>query len=725
MLNSLRTLPVNNKYVLLAILLFVYLGIGAFYAGGHFLSNISSAVPRTPSGGGDTPQFMLPGDHFEQLYRYSLPRHNIEKSRPLYESGYQYNFDSKGEAFSEGWVFFPFSLLHSVLATIFGDITSYNLISLISFPLVGGAMFLLVFWLTRSYPAALLSSLVLALLPHRTSFLFSEMVYGVDLMWPPLIVLFFEKSLRTLASRYILVFGVCLLLYATSNVQAFYLFSLFSLPYFAGRSIQVFVQPDFPVASKLRAVGLVCLALLPVLLYLLYVGDLLDASGLSSGQNYIETQFYSPSPVNAAQVWSGNEKSVYLGWSILATAFLLIIFVVVGRLRGSDLKLQRSEATILVLSGVVFVISYLFCFGPNLDSILNVKIFRWYFDHIPGANAIRTPGRLMGTAGFYFALFFGFIVYLSITMWKSKNSNQSFWVWVTTVMVAAAIIFDYSYTRPLMVKLEEHNEAYEKIRGAEGIIYTIPTQLEAAHHFNATFLYYAQKYDLRMFTGHSSMYPKEWNYVIRDFLPVNRGRFDRGMMERFKARGITHLVAHATSFQPNVGPLVIWRLKESPYLNFISEANGVYVFYVDVNASGGTQSVDFKRLLTNVQPTAQDLGKFLFLDGWYSREVYPNQRPFRWMHGTNANGVIFAGEARPKTMEFVFSCPTQGLVTSINGIIVQNDPIDLGRSSKKQVINLQKYGKSHFYVEFFTPQIFKSPPDIREFGCAIGNVSVR
>jgi hypothetical protein len=723
MLNNLRSL-FFSKYVLVVTLLLIYLGIGAFYAGGLFLSNISTAVPRHPSGGSEASHFMLPGDHFEQLYRYSLPKHNLEKNRPLYESGYQYNFTSKGEAFSEGWIFFPFSLLHLVLATIFGHVASYNLIALMSFPLVGGAMYLLVFWLIRSHPAALLSSLVLALLPHRTSFLFSEMVYGVDLMWPPLIVLFFEKSIRTLALRYILVFGVCLLLYATSNFQAFYLFSLFSLPYFAGRSIQVLMEPGFPMASKLRAVGLVLLALLPVLLYLHYIGNLLSMSGLSSGQNYIETQFHSPLPDNMFQVWSGNEKSVYLGWVFLTVPIFLIVFGVALSLRKVSINLSRSDITIFILSGVVFVISYLFCFGPNLDSILNVKMYHWYFDHIPGANSTRTPGRLMNTAGFYFALFFGFLVHLLISMWKSKSAKRSFWVWGITVTVAILIIFDYNYTRPLMVRLETNNDAYETIRGAKGIIYTIPNQVEATHYFNATFLYYAQKYDLRLFTGHSSMYPKEWNRIIRDFLPVNKGRFDREMMERFKGRGITHLVAHATGFEPNVDPWVIMRLKQSPYLNLIAEANGVYVFHVDVDASG-KQGLDIERLVAGIQLTGKSLGKFHFLDGWYPREAYPSQRPFRWMHGINANGVIIAGKSLLHTMEFAYRCPLQGLGITINGIAVQPEPANLGEGWKKQVIDLTKYGKTYFYVEFFTPKIFKSSPDIRDFGCLIGDISVR
>lgn len=723
MLNILRRVPLS-KLLLAATLLFFYLGIGAFYAGERFFINISSAIPTQPSGGGDVPHFMLCGDHFQQLYRYSLPWHNLKNGRTLYESGYQYNFSSDRKPFSEGWMFFPFSLLHLVLATVFGDVASYNLVALFSFPLVGGAMFLLVFWLTRSHPAALLSSLTLALLPHRTSFLFGEMVYGVDLMWPPLIVLFFEKTLRNLSPLNILVFGLCLFLYTTSNFQAFFLFALFSLPYFVGRSIQVSVQSGFSLVDKFRAVVFTLIVLLPSVLYLLYIGNLIGSSGLSSGQNYGETQFYSPLPSNVIQVWSGNEKSIYIGLPLLIAAFLIIILCGRRCLKPFSHKLQRPKSSILVLSGAVFVISYLFCFGPNLDEILNVKIYRWYFEHIPGANSIRTPGRLMGTAGFYFSLFFGLTVYKSIAVWERQKPYKSFIVFVITGIITMLIITNYRYTRPVMVKVDPHNEAYEKIRGTQGIIYTIPTQPEAGSHLNGTFLYYAQKYDLRMFTGHSSIYPKEWKSIIHEFLPINRGSFNREMMARFKARGITHLVAHTTKFEPSVSGVVIARLKQSPYLDLIAEANGVNVFRVVVDAYG-PQSLDVKRVCEDVDLTERDIGKFHFLEGWYLRESYPSQIPFRWMHGKYANGLLLVGTSPIQAIEFLYRCPRKGLTLRINGISVQNDPVDSGGGWKKHVIALPQDGQKCFYVEFFTTEIHKSPPDRREFGCQIGDVFVR
>lgn len=712
----------RKPWTVVILVISLHFSLGAYFAGDQFLRNLTTAIPTMPIGGNGGSQFMVPGDHFEQFYRYSLPRHNIEGNKSIYESGYQYNLSADTPAFSEGWVFFPFSMLNAGLSFFVGDIASYNLIALLSFPLVGGAMYWLVFFLIRSHPAALLSSLLLALLPHRTSFLFGEMVYGVDLMWPPLIVLAFEHAIRTFQMRYAALFGVVLFFYATSNFQAFYLFSVFSLPYFAFRAFQTAKQEWVPITNKIRQSLAILVSMLPALLYLLWIRSLLSASGLSSGQGYAETTLYSPTLQNAISVWSGNEKTIYLGWPLFLVLVLLLTIGASGYLRRTTSDLAIPERSVFILAGLIFAISYLFCFGPNLDTMLNINIYRWYFDHFPGANSTRTPGRLMNTVGFYFALFFGLFVHLTITRWKNPRVYRRL-IWPLTLIIAFAIVYNYHYTKPLLVKLDPHNAAYESIRGTPGIVYTVPTQVEAPHYFNATFLYYAQKYDLHIFSGHSSMYPKEWDRIIGDFLPINDGLFNNDMMKRFKDRGITHLVVHTTTFEPNVPSSVLKMLKQSPYLHQVSEADGITVFSIDYEAAG-KQVIRPNKLLKSVQLRTEDYGKFIFSDGWYAKEAYPGQRPFRWMHGTEASGVIYPGNIQLNTAEFVYWCPLNDLSIIINNRKITSVSKDLGDGWRKMIVKLTHYGKGPFIFELYTPKLFKSPPDIREFGCQIGDVTI-
>lgn len=667
--------------------------------------------------------YMLPGDHFEQLYRYSLPRYNLLRGVSPYDSGYQYNLSKDGPAFSEGWVFFPFSIIHAAFATVLGDVAAYNVIALFSFPLVGGAMYLLIFTLTASHAASLLSSLLLALLPHRTSFLFGEMAYGVDLVWPPLIVFAFEQLARTLQKRYIFAFGVCLFLYSTSNFQGFYLFSVFSAPYFFVRSVQVFSEANFQLRKKVETASLVVLSLAPALVYLLFIRNLLGISGLSTGQSYSETRFYSPLPINAVQVWSGNEKTVYLGWPLFGVMAFFLVIGISGFLRSAREVLSSSNRAVFVLAGLVFIISYAFCFGPNLDSMLGVKIYHLYFKLVPGANGTRTPGRLMNTAGFFFALLFGMQAHVLIATWETKAKTRCRRVWIGTLLATIVIISGYHYTNPLMVKLEAHNEAYEKIKNTSGVVYSIPTQIEAPHYFNATFMYYAQKYNLKMFVGHSSMYPREWDQIISSFLPINLGRFDRAMMERFKERGITHLVAHATDFEPNVNSMVIARLYQSPFLRPIGEEAGVHVFEVNFDATGD-QMLNPEKLLSMLKDA--DFGKLHLSEGWHARETYPGQRSFRWMDGQRADAWAFQRRDFDfSSIEFAYQCPLQELEVSINGKRIVADPLSLEGRWKKFIVNLGPYPERYIHLEFFTSEVYNSPPDVRNFGCQIGDIIIR
>lgn len=196
------------------------------------------------------------------------------------------------------------------------------------------------------------------------------------------------------------------------------------------------------------------------------------------------------------------------------------------------------------------------------------------------------------------------------------------------------------------------------------------------------------------------------------------------MMERFKLRGITHLAVHATSFEPSVSPIVLARLKQSPYLQLLAEDGGVNIFEVDYSATG-EQAFEPSRLLSTVQLRSEDYGKFMYLDGWYGREVYPDQRPFRWMHGVQANGVVFSGEKALSSVRLAYSCPLEGLTVMVNGRKVMRDAENLEGGWKQMTINLPEYGDESYLFEFITPKLFKAPPDTRDFGCMIGDIDIR
>jgi hypothetical protein len=193
------------------------------------------------------------------------------------------------------------------------------------------------------------------------------------------------------------------------------------------------------------------------------------------------------------------------------------------------------------------------------------------------------------------------------------------------------------------------------------------------------------------------------------------------MMERFKARGITHLVAHQTEFEPKVTPFVVARLMQSPYLEPLGSANGVHAFRVKFDAVG-EQSFDAGRFVAAAKPDAREQGKFSYFEGWYEREVYPGEKPFRWMRGTHSSGVVYGA----KELEFSFRCPLQAL-----GLFINGKPVKEGLSKaapggwQTYAIDLARYGDGSYYVEFTTSAVFKVANDVRDFGCMVTDVVIR
>jgi hypothetical protein len=367
------------------------------------------------------------------------------------------------------------------------------------------------------------------------------------------------------------------------------------------------------------------------------------------------------------------------------------------------------------------VVSFLFCFGPNLDSATGLPLYRAFFDYVPGGNATRTPGRLMGTAGFHFALALGLFVAFALREARARPA----WQWAVAAVAGAVVIWDYDYVRPNMVALERHNAAYERIRGAPGIVHAIPIQREAPHYHNATYLYYAQKYDLRMVAGHSSIYPREWDTIAPRLLPVNAGRFGREEAEIFAQRGIRHLVAHATPFEPHVNAFTVPRLRQSPYLREVASDQGIHVFEVlPAGGAPGERRPEEAGVASGVVLKPSDLKRFHFGEGWYEREEYPGQPGFRWMDGTRADGFVVLGDdPRDHTLRFRYKCPLEDLKVTVAG--AASVAVRAGEGGWKSVqAVLPAAPRAIHRLELATPTLYEVPTDKRRFGCMVGDLEL-
>jgi hypothetical protein len=707
---------IYNKLHLSAFVIFL-LAVAIFYSGFDFISNFSSGIAAGATGGGI--HKMMPGDHHEQFYRYSLFSTNILRGNWPYYTGYQFASCN----FTEGLIFFPFTVIAGCLALIFGNIVAYNLMVILSFISVGLAGYAMVKKFTKSPIAGMVAGTFLATVPFRTSFLYGQMVFGVDIVLFPLFIYFVECAKESNRSIHFFIVGLVAFLITTANFQLCYWFAIIFFPYFIYVTLS-YISANKPLClGKFKSTIWVIPGLTGAAVYLIYIYTLMKGSALGGGQNFDETLFYTPDFKQLFSKYSGNEKNVYLGFS----AVFVFAWIFARALFGFGFAGIKREFY-MPLFFLIFCIGMFFTFGPKIDSILNISIYRWLFEHVPGFSGTRTPGRIMGINIVAFSIILGFFV-ANFNMVIAKIINKKY-VTILSMLLMGVIVLDFKVINPIINTFDENNKSYLSISGTSSKVLPIPFQLISADYRNSTFLTYALKYNIRILSGHSSIYPSKMDEIARKLFSINDGNFTKNQWEWLKSNNYGYLVAHDTEWLPNVSKTALASLYISPYLEFLSSDNGVHLFRIissevtDVVNKG----IDFKKWASKIislQSANTSLDPIIFASGWYSREVYPNQKPFRWMQGTESIIAIPINKNQ-YTINFEYNSPySEKLIVNVHGahhVLVDKN---IGNGWSKITLKLSDPQQSVVFIQLNASQLFKAPPDIREFGVQVSDISIQ
>ncbi|MEQ1573416.1 MAG: discoidin domain-containing protein [Vicinamibacterales bacterium] len=103
-------------------------------------------------------------------------------------------------------------------------LVTYNLITLLTFPLSGAAMYLLVYRLTRSAPGALIAGLAFGFAPFRISQL--PHIQMLAAFWAPLALLGLHAFLESRKARWLVLYGAAWTLQSMANGYALVFFSV-------------------------------------------------------------------------------------------------------------------------------------------------------------------------------------------------------------------------------------------------------------------------------------------------------------------------------------------------------------------------------------------------------------------------------------------------------------------------------------------------------------------
>ena len=295
----------------------------------------------------------------------------------------------------------------------------YNLFWLFSFFLAAYGMYLLVYYLTRNYYAALIAGVIFAFSPFHFAQAVSTNIGTMNYQWIPFFVLFMIKFFRGLRLRDFLKMLFFLVLIAATEHQllAFTLvFTLIFVIAFLIKNYSIFAKPKF------WAYALVGVAVLLLAIKLLF-GGLLDVA--NSQENYLDPgsdqvkrysadaiEIFIPSAFHPflgekynylrenTEANSLGRQSIYLGYAVV----LLALISLLGFRKRFGIK-------IFFFAAAVFFI--FLSFGPYLHwkGEINENIwmpYKFLYEKIPYWYIIRTVNRIYVIALFCLAVSAGF-----------------------------------------------------------------------------------------------------------------------------------------------------------------------------------------------------------------------------------------------------------------------------------------------------------------------------
>lgn len=210
-----------------------------------------------------------PGDNFEYLYKLWWFKDAL--------------FDLKVTPLVDPSIFYPFGydlalteltlsnvILALPLVILFGEVVAYNLTMLLSFPLSGLAMYLLVLHYTRSKTAGCIAGVIFAFCPFRMLHLGVGHLPLIATQWLPLLFLYLDRMVERQGKRDALMAGIFYSFGALSAWYYAYMFAMAGILYvlLKGRPWRKHLrQPGF--LSCVVVFALVCMVLVgPVLLHM-------------------------------------------------------------------------------------------------------------------------------------------------------------------------------------------------------------------------------------------------------------------------------------------------------------------------------------------------------------------------------------------------------------------------------------------------------------------------
>lgn len=572
-------------------------------------AHLSSGIPSTAQNTGkETVRYMVPGDHLQLLYHFRLAGDMATRRIPLFCNLYEFNSSSDADRREPGSYYFPFSLIHALLAGAGGQAFGWNMTGLVAL----FATLIFTWLLTRRYVpgahAAAAVSIVCIMLPYRWVMLMGGSPTGFAMALVPIMLLGLDLAVREGKPWGGVLAGAAVLLAYCSDLHVFF-FSVLALPgwcviaFTAGRhgvrglcseSENGRVPPPATDGSSTSHYVRMALALLPAALLVLCAYGLsrttareLAGATMAGGWTPGQVAPYSPQPAELI-TWSGAPPvgSIYVGYVatiLVAAGLCLLSFRAARRQPGAGRKLLVFLLLCVAIVGVVSL-----ALGTNGPANgLPLKICRKL---IPQYRMIRQPAKVFCMLPSLLSVA-GAMALAALTARFPRHSPGAWKKTGASILVCVLLLAEYGLpTRCAVCLLDEKQDAYGAV--ADHAEQQEQTPLSVViplwpgnSHWSSLYLHHAASYRLRLMNGYRPAVPQDYvSDVFKRFESINQGVLSDAQLDNLLQRGCKYILIHEDAFPEKVSPfpvhLTLNRLLANPRLEFMAQDERVRAFRI-------------------------------------------------------------------------------------------------------------------------------------------------
>ncbi len=550
---------VNDRfhYLFMVFTLYTILGVIGTYP---LLLHITDSLPLNQVGN----EVNSYSDTLETYYCLWLFKDNLLKG--TYPFHNQYEFSVNSHPISTGLRNFPLTLLFVALS-FFGDIFAYNSLVLLSFPLSGLGMYLLVEYLTKNKYSGIIAGTLYAIAPFRVG---ETVIYGHTegfmAFFLPFIIYFYEKSFTEKDLKSMLWAGTLILMLSLTGWHLTYYILLFTMLYIPFKLLQSGGNMTTEFRKHLRIFTILLIFIISS------IGGIILCKSQSKGLNEFEgwdlddITRLTPPPLYFFLRDPMNE--FYLGFIPLSIIAAILLYF---------RKLPRNPEVwfyTLILSG-----SFILALGPDFPSP-SLSLYSLFYNFMPYFDNFRSPGRVTIMIVLSMAVLLGFAIrrFCITGRTASKRSIQVFMSIILLIVIADCAI------APIKIGfLDENNKVYYIIKNDEGNkrLLGIPI-VSAGWPGNSVYDYYITIHEKKIINGYKPFPPAGYDKLREELKSLNLGEINKSQYLILKEHDVGFVLVHENLMEYLYGQenttLCVNNMIRSQYLDFIDKDNRVWLF---------------------------------------------------------------------------------------------------------------------------------------------------